>query len=544
MKGSRFFCVVLCLLMLCGCGAKKGNQSDTTDKDSANTNAVSAHLLYCSTDSIDPFKCITQINQELSYLLYDPLIKLNSDFEAVYYIAASSKYESNVCTVTINKVNHSDGSPLTVEDVVFSANLAKASSRFSQQLSNMTSCVAIDSSTVQFTLAKGDPYFINLLDFPIIKSGSNTLVNQDNIALPPIGCGRYVLDKDSETLNFNKSYYKGKASIDAIKLIDAPDSESVSQRIRSGKISAYYSDLGNNDVPNMNGKMAEVPLNNLVFVGCNMRSGIFKNVYARQAISSAINRNAIVKTAFYGNADVARGPFHPNWEPANKKQNILTTANVNLAVENFDRLGYNKDEQGFYLVSKNKRLSVSLLVNEDNLRRMNTANMIASQLSQIGIEVKVNALPYANYIAALKAGHFDLYLAEVRIMGNMDISQLVTYGGSCAWGIAPDAKTEKPKTDDKTDGDKNNKKETESTEQTEQTTETESLVNITTAAACSNYIKGSMSLQDLITVFNTEMPVIPVCYRQGVLLYNDDYTTTPTPSISDPYYNFEKFATK
>lgn len=535
MKRSRLLCAVLCLLLCCcACSKPQSSQGNTTDENNTQTNAVSAHLLYCSTDSIDPYKCITQINQELSYLLYDPLIKLNSDFEAVYYLAASSKYEANVCTVTLNSVTHSDGSPLTAADVVFSANLAKASSRFSQQLANMASCTAVNTNTVQFTLTQNDPYFINLLDFPIIKNGSNALVNEDNIALPPIGCGRYVFDTATETLNFNTGYYKGKAVIDAIKLIDAPDAESVSQRIRSGKISAYYSNLGDNEVPNMNGKMADVPLNNMVYIGCNMKSGIFSNVYARQAVSSAINRQAIVKTAFYGNAVAATGPFHPNWEPAAKKQNILTTANLNLAVENFDRLGYNKDDEGFYLVSKNKRMSISILVNEDNLRRMNTANMVASQLSQIGIEVTVNALPYASYVAALQNGQFDLYIAEVRIMGNMDISPLVTYGGACAYGIAPSVTAEATEEDSQA----------EDTSSQQQDAAPEATVNITTAQAAANYKNGSMSLQDLITVFNTEMPVIPLCYRTGMLLYNDDYVTTPTPSVSDPYFNFEKFATK
>ena len=538
MKRLRLLCAVLCLLLCCACAKPGSSQSSPQNDNNTQADNISAHLLYCSTDSIDPFKCITQVNQELSYLLYDPLIKLNADFEAVYYIAASSVSENKVCTVTLNSVYHSDGSKLTAEDVVFSTTLAKGSDRFSQQLANVAACVAINGTTVQFTLTENDPYFINLLDYPIIKSGSNTLVNEDNIALPPIGCGRYVLDTATETLNFNTKYYKGKAAINAIRLVDAPDAESVSQRIRSGKISAYYSDLGKNEIPNMNGKMADVPLNNLVYVGCNMKSGIFKNVYARQAVSSAINREAIVETAFYGNAKAATGPFHPNWEPAAKKQNILTNANLNLAVENFERLGYNKDDEGYYLVSKNKRLSVSILVNEDNLRRVNTANMIASQLAQIGIEVTVKAAPYESYMAALQNGQFDLYVAEVRIMGNMDISQLVTYGGSCAYGIAPTV-TPDPVEAEKKNKDKDKDEDEEQAEQTVQPTHT-----LTAATAAANYKKGSMSLGDLITVFNTEMPIIPICYRTGMLLYNDDYTTTPTPSISDPYYNFEKFATK
>ena len=47
---------------------------------------------------------------------------------------------------------------------------------------------------------------------------------------------------------------------------------------------------------------------------------------------------------------------------------------------------------------------------------------------QYGISVRVAEKSFADYTAALSSGNFQLYLAEVAITPNMDISSLVTEG--------------------------------------------------------------------------------------------------------------------
>ncbi len=73
------------------------------------------------------------------------------------------------------------------------------------QLAEIKSFTAGSKSTINVTLSKDDPYFANLLDFPIIKSGSDKLTDSNNILLPPIGSGRYVPDLDAGVLTANDS---------------------------------------------------------------------------------------------------------------------------------------------------------------------------------------------------------------------------------------------------------------------------------------------------------------------------------------------------
>lgn len=44
-------------------------------------------------------------------------------------------------------------------------------------------------------LGRADPYFANVLDFPIIKRNSDKITDSDGVTHPPIGCGRLSLTK-------------------------------------------------------------------------------------------------------------------------------------------------------------------------------------------------------------------------------------------------------------------------------------------------------------------------------------------------------------
>ena len=67
-----------------------------------------------------------------------------------------------------------DGSPLTANDVVYSYNLARASSTiYASNLYEVSSVAAADTYTVVFNLTRHDPFFVKLLDFPILKTLQN-----------------------------------------------------------------------------------------------------------------------------------------------------------------------------------------------------------------------------------------------------------------------------------------------------------------------------------------------------------------------------------
>ncbi len=535
MRRCSFLCMLLCVcIILCGCSKPEDNDSVSSSSVPTLDSNHTLHLLYNETDSFNPYAVTTKENQELCYLLYDSLVTLDSSFEPVYKIAQTITVEGKTCTIKLKSVLFSDGTRLTSEDVIYSMNLAiNSATRYASQLKTVKSKSAPTGDTVVIELTKADPFFANLLDFPIIKSGSENLKSEDNITLPPVGAGRYVINGNILTVNPN--YYGGEVNIKKIELKNAPGSESINHFVSAGVVSMCYSDYSDNTVPRMSGLKVSVPLNNMVYLGINMSHYLLKEPYLRYAISAAVHRDEIVKEAYYGNGTSAAGPFNPLWKHAKGFQTLQNTSNTQISVVNLEKIGYNSiDNEGYRVNSANKRIKLSLLVNSDNQARLATGRLLVQQLAAVGIQAELVAVDYATYLSRLQSGSFDLFLAEVKLTCNMDLTELVTPGGSAAYGIV---KTEIPVATptDSTDS--------ASSDTSSNITEAvPSGINLTSADAVKGYYDGSYTLGDVATAFLSEMPLIPIMYRSGIAMFTPEIESAPEVSISDLFIDINNYS--
>lgn len=543
MRKHGLISVILCIcLLLSGCSrVEVGEGSNNPENDSTPSATHKFHLLYNETDSLNPYKATTKENKELCYLLFDPLITLDTNFEPIYKIAKEITLEDKVCTVTIKSVMHSDKSRLTADDVAYSALLAKESSTiYASQLASVESVTAANESTVVFTLKKADPFFTNMLDFPIIKKGSEDIKSEDNIVLPPIGAGRYVIDTAAATLTPNQNYYGGSQKIAKINLINAPGRESIDHYVSSGVVSMCYSDFSNNTVPQMSGLKASVPLNNLVFIGVNMSHWLLSNQYLRYAISSAVDRTELLSEAYYGNGTVAEGPFNPLWEHGKGFQTLENKSNTQISIVNLEKIGYNSlDSEGFRVDAKGNRLSLRLMLNSDNSARLVAGRRIAARLAKVGIEIIIEEVDYETYLRRLNNKDFELYLGEVRLLNNMDLTELVTPGGSAAFGIKGNAVTE----NDDTDSPKTEDTSSDTSVPQSNSPQTGG-ITLTSAAAVSGFYKGQYTIGDVASAFLSEMPIIPILYRSGIAMFTPEMKTVPKVSASELFIDINNYTFK
>lgn len=479
----------LCLLIgLCGCATSKNPNSNKDNKKPENNKNTTISIAYNGTDSFNPFIAETSLNRNVATLIFDSLFFIDNNYNLQNNLAESYEIDGKVCTVKIKNTVFSDGTVLTAEDVIYSFKTAKsASGRYKQQLKSIID-VSANGSEITFTCSKNDPYMLNLLTFPIIKKESDKLTDEDKIALPPIGCGRYSLSDDKTTLIANKKWHGGKLNIKTIRLINAPDRESLSHAVEIGAIDIYYTDLSDGTILRMSGTRQDVNLNNLVYIGINHSRSLMQNSNMRQAISAAIDRTKICESAYFTNAVAATGIFNPSWTPTKSIQSIETSANSEISIENLEEIGYNKKDNGVYYENANgDTITVRLLVNKENQFRLNLANMVVNQLKSVGIKVIVDKVPYKNYVTLLKQGDFDLYIGEVNILDNMDVTELLCAGGKAAYGIKKDDTTNK-----------------------------------TTQDMIKSFYDGKATVADIAAYAISEMPIIPICYRTGVLLCSED----------------------
>ena len=534
-KKTTAIIIAAMLLLISGCRGNTDSTSSSFPTDTVNASSKRDYitLLYSASDTFDPYTATTDANRQLCKLIYEPLVKLDNEFNVNYGLAEKVELKDKVCTVTLKDLSFSDGSPLTAEDVVYSFNLAKKSStEYAYKLYCAESAAVIGARTVNFKLTKADPYFTNLLDFPILKKGSEKATTSDSVALPPIGCGRYKIDDSLTKLVLNEKSLSNPSaySIKEIRLINAPDSESLSHYVEIGAADMYYSDISDGNILRMSGKKVNININHIVYIGVNQSYGDLAQNELRQAISAGIDRTSVCRDGYYNNAVAAAGFFNPLWKPVKSVQNIETAANQEITIENLEEIGYNSvDGNGIRKKNGGMRLQFDMLVNKENRTRVAAARLVAQQLAACGFKINVIEKSYSDYTAALSSGNFQLYFGEVALTPNMDLSSLVTEGGSAAYGV------KKPQvSDSQASSDPENVSEAESAVPTE-------FASATTAELIDGLYNGKNTVADIASVLQTEMPIIPVCYRTGVLFYNENIENVNNSSASDIYFSIESY---
>ena len=228
MKLKKLICVLLSLTLLLSFAGCNRRGKDKDKDDTSDGKGITASLLYCKSDSFNPYTAKTEITRQLAGLVFEPLIKLDNEFNLVNRLAKEIENEENIWKVKLIDAKFSDGTKVTADDVIYSYNLAiNSATTHASTLSSVESVAKEDSKTVVFTLKRIDNYFSNLLSFPIIKANSDTLINSDGVAAAPIGCGRYIFDETEALLIENPNYFGKSGEIKMIKLIDAPDADAV-----------------------------------------------------------------------------------------------------------------------------------------------------------------------------------------------------------------------------------------------------------------------------------------------------------------------------
>ena len=542
MNTKKIVCILLSFLfiLLVAC-SNNGTSSDNANSSSTQIESSPSKkisLLYSASDSLNPYKAETELNRQIGLLIFDSLVKLDSEFQPQYILAKSIEISKKECTITLKNALFSDGSAVTADDVAFSLKLAQESKlKYSEQLKTVKSYTVEATDTIKLHLTKTDPYFGNMLDFPIMKKDSDNLKDENNIILCPTGSGRYVFDNETKRLKANNMYILGVPTTSEIELINAPDETVVKYNLEANNVSIYYSPLNDGVIPSMSGKSIPLALNNLIYLGVNLNNSFLKDAKARYAVSAAISRTEICNDAYYSYATEAVGIFNAAFSDAGSLQNLSKTPDLENVVANLTEIGYNeKNDDGFYISKNNKVLTLKLVTYDGNERSVKTAELIKQQLESVGIKVNLVSLNWDDYVTALKERSFDLYLAEVQLGNNMDVTELVTSNGKLAYGIlSPTPASPSTEEDAQLDSSTLENDEQNSNNKPDDKTEYISSVPLLDNVVSAFY-NEELSLVDIINAFNAELPIIPVCHRLGITVCDAKLNVDSMSSISDAYF--------
>ncbi len=523
----------LCLLgLLCGCaeegapapGVSRPGGGAVTPTGASQSDVTMA---YTANDSLNPYLALTRTNQELSRLLYDGLITLGADCEPIYRLARTAERAGSTVTVSLREAYFTDGSRITAADVIASFEAARKAESLSYKadFANVSGVSATESGGVRFTLSHEDPYFVNFLDFPIYKAGSEDRQNDDNKTLPPVGGGRYEFHEAAGDywLTANQNWFGGDVLLPRIELLNLPDDDATQHAIQVGTVDYYYSDLSDNVFPAMNGVSVTVPLPNLVYLGANDAAGFAALRAVRLGISAALDRSQIADSAYFDMATPAAGPYPAAWQAAAGLQTISPKADLEEAAKQFEAAGFTTPAGGGTRQSGGYPLALRLIYNKENTARESLARLLVTQLGAAGCKVEAQGLSFAQYQKAVQNGQFDLYIGEMRLPDNLDLYPLLTAGGL----RSPDV-SEQPAPEETNDGGG-------------AATGGGSAggVSLSAARAAYRYHNGQGSFSEMLSCFGEQLPVIPLCHRSGMLIYADFLSGSPAPLADDPYFGLE-----
>lgn len=451
-------------------------------------------LPYHRDQTLDPVSCSEGVQETAAALLYEPLFRLDRQFQPEPVLCESWEWDETglVCTLTLREgVTFSDGSALTARDVAETLLRAMESERYAYRLRNMADVTVNRAGQVIITLTAPNQGLPALLDIPIIKR-----TTADNLV--PVGTGPYLLTRgdDGVCLQAREDWWQGKSlPLSTIPLVHAKDRDTARYLFSTRQVELLTVDP--TDDPSLStGQVSAVgqPTAVLQFIGFNTAEDrLFADASLRSLLSAGIDRKTLVHVQMPRLALAARFPISP--------LSPLYPADMEKA--------YSEEETLAVLRAAGQDTGevreLTLLVSGNDGFRVSTARFIAEGLSLLDWRITVVELPWEDYLTALEEGEFDLYFGEVRLTADWDLSDLIGTEGALNYG---------------------------------------GYASETTDILLQNFLAAenrTEAARRLCRFLQDTAPIAPICFKNNSILTHPDVVEGMTPAPSGVFYGLENW---
>ena len=391
MKRKLIYLSILVLLVLFACSQKE-NQKERIEKEEKKilTMAQKAEI-----KTLDPQKATDSVSRSIIKLINQTLVYIDNEGNIVPELAQEiTKVSPKETLIKIkNDIKFSNGETLTIDDVLFSLERAKASPKMSQDLYMIESFEKVDDRTLKINTLYDAGNLLHKL-----ASGGVAIINkkafekdENNI----VGTGMFKLKEwvagEKLVLERNEFFKDSKSNIDTLVVKFVPEANSRMIMLETGEI-----DLARDLLPLDFKKLSEdtkfttveVETPSNMFLGFDLRNELLADKRVRQAIAYAINNEDLVKTVFNGSASVATSPV-PKITTGHNENSNNYPQNIEKAKQLLAEAGY---PNGF---------NIELFVSEDN-QRIDMAVIIQDNLKKIGINAEIKTFQWAAYVSTIE----------------------------------------------------------------------------------------------------------------------------------------------
>lgn len=362
-------------------------------------------------DTMNPILSQNKHVQEISRIIYEPLLELDEEYKLQKCLAKdwAKTSETTYLLKIRNDVKWSDGTQFIVEDVIFTINMLKqVPSIYGSNVQHITNVEKVDDDTVQITIDREIPFFEYNLIFPIMSQkyyeGQNFLTTEKN--MKPVGTGKYKIVENISNaiiLNKNENYTKEELTLEKITIGKYANLGELYNAFKLGKIDVITTtNIGIEDyIGTIGYNKQEVAGREFDFLALNIQNGVLSNTEVRNAISHAINRENMVASLYNTKYKITDYPLdYGSWLRGDAGDNSY---NPDLAKQILEQNGW-VYQYGKWQKTENyytKTLSFKIVVQASNQIRVKVAEMIKTDLEAIGIKVtivKASDSQYQNYL--------------------------------------------------------------------------------------------------------------------------------------------------
>ena len=419
MKKKQLLSGVMALLLsasLCACGGSKtaegtseaageSSEAETSNTLSEGTPVPGGSVVYGMTQdlaSLDPHVDTDAGTRDVVFNLYEGLVKPTSDGGFIPAVASDYIISDDAKTYTFtlrDGITFHDGTPVTIEDVKYSIDRYAEIQGESSAFSSLVDSVEVqDDKTLVVNLKESYSEFLPMMTIAIIPQS-----NEDP-AGNPIGTGpfKYVSYTPGQNLELEKYdgyWQEGVPSLDSVEFKFIADVDTAFVELQAGTIdilkyltAAQAETLGDEDYNIVQGSM------NLVHaMYLNSAYEPLSKPEVRQALCYAVDRDAINNFIFGGKSHIIGSHMIPAmskyYEP---EAETVYSYDPEKAKELLADAGY---ADGFDL---------EITVPSSYSQHVDSAQIIADELSQVGINVTLNQVEWSTWLQDVyKGGNFQ-----------------------------------------------------------------------------------------------------------------------------------------
>lgn len=294
----------------------------------------------------------------------------------------------------------SDGSPLTAADVVYSFQRIKNPKNAAYEakmLDAVKSVTAVNATTVKMQLSSPDAALLSKLALPYaaIVSKKFTEAHGGNLKDVALGEGPYMLKSWQHgvqlTVVKNPYYFKpGLPKTPEIVFKFYSDESARVAALESGAVDMIeyvpWQDISQIKAnPSFGYQGVDGPFMYLVY---NLNQKPFNDVRVRQAVGYAVDRNAIIKTAFFGRGTTIFGLPIPT-----------TSLAYDPSLANYYTYDPAKAKQILAQAGYAKGITATLLSTSQYGMHKDTAEVVQQDLNAIGSHIKLNLPDWATRVS-------------------------------------------------------------------------------------------------------------------------------------------------